>query len=216
MKFTHILEGMNYLKVAGSDGVLPQVYFEFGCHSARTFSAAVNAGKYLGMSDLKLYAFDSFEGLPKTNVNEDGYFKSGMFCTSKTEFKKSLYQKTGVWIDDQYIVEGFYSESLTSEVQARMPKVGIVHIDVDLYSSTAEVLRFIKPLLVQGTLLMFDDWYCFPGGISKGERLALEEFLADNVGIKVEPWKAYSTFGQSFFVSKLFQNQNRCEKEGIT
>ena len=41
LKFTHILEAVNYLRIAE----LRYNYYEFGCHSARTFSAAANADK---------------------------------------------------------------------------------------------------------------------------------------------------------------------------
>ena len=204
LKFLHILEAVNYLRVAGDAGrLLPQTYFEFGCHSGRTFSAAVNAAGFFKMANLEFFAFDSFAGLPDTNDLQDGCFQTGTFCTSRKDFLGILERKTGLRLGDKYIVQGFYSDSLTSELQAQMPKAGIVHIDVDLYSSTVDVLRFLKPLLVQGTLLIFDDWYCFPGGTLMGERRAFTEFLADNNGISVEPWKAYSTFGQSFFVTKL-------------
>ena len=208
LKFVHILEAINYMRVAGADGgVMPQTYFEFGCHSGRTFSAAVNAAGFFKMSNAEFYAFDSFEGLPATKQEEDGYFKAGTFCTSRADFVSIVHAKTGLHLGDRYIVEGYYCDSLTSELQARMPKAGVVHIDVDLYSSTVDVLRFLKPLLVQGTLLVFDDWYCFPGGSLMGERRALTEFLAENSDFAVEPWKAYSTFGQSFFVSKVPHSQ---------
>src|SRR5207253_1050238 len=151
------------------------------------------------------YAFDSFEGLPETKSEQDGYFKTGTFCTSRMDFVKIVDSKTGLHLDDKFIVQGYYCDSLTTELQARMPKAGVVHIDVDLYSSTVDVLRFVKPLLVQGTLLVFDDWYAFPGGSLMGERRALTEFLDENPNFQVEPWKAYSTFGQSFFVSKVPQ-----------
>ena len=88
-------------------------------------------------------------------------------------------------------------------MQSRMPKVGMVHIDVDLYSSTMEVLEFIKPLLVVGTVLIFDDWYCFPPGANKGEMKAVKEFSSANPSFQLEEWKAYSTFGKSFFVTSL-------------
>ena len=207
LKFVHILEAVNYVKVAGADGdALPQTYFEFGCHSGRTFSAAVNAARLLWARDPKFYAFDSFEGLPETYGEEDGYFQEGTFCTCRDDFVGIVRKTTGLSLDDKYIVQGYYCDSLTPEVQARMPKAGVVHIDVDLYSSTVEVLVFIKPLLVTGTLLIFDDWYCFPGGSLMGERRALTEFLDNNPGFEVEPWKAYSTFGQSFFVSRVPQS----------
>ncbi len=216
LKFVHILEAINYMRVAGAAGeVLPQNYFEFGCHSGRTFSAAVNAAGYLGMPNAEFYAFDSFEGLPPTSAGEDGIFQSGSFSTSRADFVRIVERKTGLRLGDQYIVQGYYSDSLTAALQTRMPKAGIVHIDVDLYSSTVDVLRFVKPLLVQGTLLMFDDWYCFPGGSLMGERRALTEFVSNNLGIAVEPWKAYSTFGQSFFVTKVPHNQNLRRQKSV-
>jgi O-methyltransferase len=204
IKFTHILEAINYLRVAGVSGrVLPQTFFEFGCHSGRTFTAAIGAAQLFRMKNVEFYAFDSFEGLPETNEVEDGCFQPGSFNTSYQNFIEIVHNKTGLNVGDFKIVKGFYSDSLTSQVQSAMPRAGVVHIDVDLYSSTVDVLAFIKPLLVQGTVLLFDDWYCFPGGTIQGERRALTEFLNANTGYQVEPWKSYSTFGQSFFVSRV-------------
>ena len=93
--------------------------------------------------------------------------------------------------------------SLTKKLQDKMPKAGIVHIDVDLYSSTVDVLNFVTPLIVSGSVLIFDDWYAFPGGSKKGERKALEEFLQKTPKFSIETWKSYSTFGKSFFITKL-------------
>ena len=42
-KCVHIMEAMNYAKIA----LLPKVYLEFGCHSGRTFSAAIRASREL-------------------------------------------------------------------------------------------------------------------------------------------------------------------------
>ena len=88
LKFVHILECINYLRVAGFNNEIPPVYFEFGCHSGRTFCAAVNAANYLGLEEAKFFAFDSFEGLPKTEVETDGIFQEGEFSTSVLEFKR--------------------------------------------------------------------------------------------------------------------------------
>lgn len=201
LKFVHLLECMNYLKVAGHENKIPQVYYEFGCHSGRTFSATVNAANYLGMKDATFFAFDSFSGLPQTSKNQDGIFQEGEYSTGIEEFKSIVKKNTGLELSENNIIEGFYNNSLSEDLQRKMPQVGIVHIDVDLYSSTVEVLEFIKPLVVVGSILVFDDWYCFPPGESQGEKLALEEFLAANTGFKVEEWKNYSTFGKSFFVT---------------
>ena len=95
-KCVHIMEAMNYTKIA----LLPKVYFEFGCHSGRTFSAAIRASRELSiLEDTSFYAFDSFEGLPETTDN-DGIFESGTFLTGIADFKKALEKQASYKIND--------------------------------------------------------------------------------------------------------------------
>lgn len=193
------MEAMNYVKVSQ----LPKVFFEFGCHSGRTFSAAIRAAREINILDeASFYAFDSFEGLPNT-TQEDGIFKTGTFYTGEDDFKIALKKQANFNLDNKYICKGFYSNSLTKDLQNNMPKIGVVHIDVDIYSSAKEVLNFIKPLLVKGSVLIFDDYYCFPAGSNQGECKALNEFLEENQGFQVEEWKSYSSFGKSFFITSI-------------
>lgn len=204
LKLTHILEGINYLRVAGNYGeFIPKTFFEFGCHSGRTFVTAVNSAKYLNLKDIEFFAFDSFQGLPKTISKFDGVFKKGTFKTKLEEFKNIVKNKTYLRLKNQNLTSGFYEKTLNKELQNKLPKIGMVHIDVDLYSSTCEVLNFIKPLLVEGSVILFDDWYCFPVGKEMGESKAFNEFLKENKNFKVEEWKNYSTFGKSFFVKSI-------------
>lgn len=198
LKFTHLLEAVNYCKVAQ----LPKVFLEFGCHSARTFSAVINAAQYLKISEMQFYAFDSFQGLPETVETVDGIFKKATFNTQKSDFVKKVWENTKFKVSEDYIIEGFFSDSLTLELQKTMPKVGMIHIDVDLYSSSVDVLKFIRPLLTVGTVILFDDYYCFPPDGKMGEMRAFLEMLQDDSNLEVKEWKAYSTFGQSFFITK--------------
>ena len=204
LKFAHILESINYLRIAGNNGeLLPQTFFEFGCHSGRTFSNAVNSSDYLKMDKMEFFAFDSFEGLPSTDPKIDAIFKAGSFNTSYKNFKKIIKRETYLDLNEKNVIQGFYNKSLTSELREELPKIGVLHIDVDLYSSACQVLNFIKPLLCQGSVILFDDWYCFPVGMYKGEAKAFNEFLQANRNIKVQEWKNYSTFGKSFFVTGI-------------
>ena len=56
----------------------------------------------------------------------------------------------------------------------------VIYIDCDLYSSTVPILEFCKPFLQLGTIIVFDDWFCFHGLNNKGERLAFSEFRSAN------------------------------------
>jgi|SRR6266508_650516 len=195
-KFVHIMEAVNYLRVAG----LPTVFFEFGCHSGRTFSAALLAARFLKIQ-LDAYAFDSFEGLPESDEDSTGVFAKGRFRTDVRAFKDAVRARAGITVADDHIIKGFFDDSLTAELSDRLaPRVGFVHIDVDLYKSTVPVLDFVKPKLASGSVVLFDDWYCFPVGQAAGERRAVEEFLTRNPEIIFEEWKDYSGFGKSFFV----------------
>ena len=196
-KFQHIMEAVNYVRITE----LPTIFFEFGCSSGRTFSAALLAAKYFRMP-LDAYAFDSFEGLPETNKDEDGIFRAGSFCTKLDQFRKIIKKRIKVDLPEKNIIKGFYNQSLTKQLAQGLPrKVGFVHIDVDLYSSTVTVLEFIKDHLANGTVVLFDDWYCFPPGKEMGEKKALKEFLKKYPQFQFSEWKNYSGFGKSFFVS---------------
>jgi O-methyltransferase len=69
-----------------------QFFFEFGCHSGRTFATAMNSAYFLDIRECQFFAFDSFEGLPETN-SQDGIFKEGTFLQTKRTLKKSLRKK---------------------------------------------------------------------------------------------------------------------------
>ena len=57
LKFVHILESFNYQKVAGNNGItIPKTYYEFGCHSGRTFCSAINAAEFLNQKDFEFFA----------------------------------------------------------------------------------------------------------------------------------------------------------------
>jgi hypothetical protein len=66
------------------------------------------------------------------------------------------------------------------------------------------MINIIKKLLVEGSVLIFDDYYCFPAGSNQGECKALKEFLENNKGFQVEEWKSYSRFWQIFFYYKYW------------
>ena len=54
------------------------------------------------------------------------------------------------------------------------PKINFVHIDVDTYETTKFILNLIKPRLIKGAIILFDELYNFEGW-DVGEYKALNE-----------------------------------------
>ncbi len=100
-------------------------------------------------------------------------------------------------------VKGFYADSLP--VQQMPDRVSFAYVDCDLYSSTTEVLRFLEPRIQHGTIVAFDDYYCYSPHGPSGERLAAAEFFDDNPDWQLLPYVQYGWYGKSFVVERRWQ-----------
>jgi O-methyltransferase len=151
-------------------------YFEFGCHKGRTMRAAWDA--FHALYDFTYVAFDSFEGLPELEgIDRMPIWKKGDLKTSEEEFIKTVVGH-GMPREKLITVKGFYDSSLTPQLQARFlpTKAAVIYIDCDLYASSVPVLEFVRALLQPGTVMVFDDWFCFRGDPERGQRRAFREF----------------------------------------
>ena len=150
---------------------------EFGVYVGRSYMHQVNAIK-IKYPNTKLIGFDSWEGLPDETATVwfPERHSKGKFSTTKDVVLNQL----GADIDDPRfnLVDGFFKDSLTKEIQDSIKDLIYVNVDVDIHSSTVEVLEFIRPLLRKGVIIYFDDWKDpqdkFEG--KWGEHLAWEEF----------------------------------------
>lgn len=186
-------------------------YLEFGVWKGRSFMRAFHTWKYVllnnkNLSDLKFYAFDSFEGLPEITSTEDkatGEFKKGEYACSEVEFIGNL-KKSGVDIDRVQTIKGWYDKVLNDKTKATLPikRAAVIYIDADLYESAVAVLDFITSYVADGTILIFDDWYCFRGRKDMGEQKAFSEWLSKNPKITAEQYKQFNWKGNSFILHK--------------
>jgi hypothetical protein len=195
---------------SGLDGA----YMEFGCFEGASFINAHHAyAHWLAraaeagwpMSRRKMYAFDSFEGLPELSEadRQPGYsvFARGQYCCSRERFVANLL-RAGVDMKTVQIVPGFYQDSLTAELREtiRPVRAMVVHIDCDLYSSAKDALEFLAPLVGDGTVMLFDDYYCHRGNPSFGVRRAVDEW-ATRERIVMSPYFSYSWAGRAFIAT---------------
>jgi O-methyltransferase len=175
-------------------------YAEFGCYGGMTFRIAWSACHNVGYG-AHLWGFDSFEGLPDSEDARDHHVRwtPGWLATPLEEFHEIC--ALGSIPRDRYTaVPGYYSVSLRPDAQGPRPeKISFAYIDCDLYSSTLEVLTFLETRLRPGSVLGFDDWFCYSPSRPSGERLAALEHFADSAWALV-PFVQYGWYGMSFLV----------------
>lgn len=111
------------------------------------------------------HAFDSFEGLPESWTLGA---RTGAF---------SVGGRLPAVHGNVVLVKGFFEDTLQQFVSTRDYKaVAFLHVDCDLYSATKTVLDRLAPLLVEGTVIVFDEYFNYPGW-QQGEYKAFAEFI---------------------------------------
>lgn len=97
-----------------------------------------------------VFGFDSFTGLPEPWVDKHGktVVPPGYFSTQGTVPK----------VDGVKFYVGWFSDTLPEYLQIAQP-IALLHIDSDLYSSAKEVLWALNNYIVEGTIIVFDEWF---------------------------------------------------------
>ena len=153
---------------------------------------------------MRFFAFDSFEGLPElTGPDRDtSDFAAGKFACSPEAFSERV-SRHGVDLSKVVTVPGWFADTCCEETIRRhgMRAAAFVHIDCDLYESTRTVLKFIEPLLVDGTILIFDDWYSFKGNPALGEQRAFYEWAPTQAHLTFTEFQKEGPWRNSFIVN---------------
>ncbi len=177
-------------------------YAEFGCWSGNTFWLAVQESRSAGLG-CKLWAFDSFEGLPASSMAEDQHpaWPPGAMRMSLDDFHAAA-RRHGIPASIYEVVPGYYDATLAAGAQKKnLPsRISLAYIDCDLYSSTMDVLRFLLPRLQHGMILAFDDYFCYSKGALAGEKRACSEVFDANAEWRLAPYAQYGWGGLSFVV----------------
>ncbi len=195
-----------FKKINGTEVIEKGDYSEFGIFKGYTFWYAQNHVATMNIKNMRFFGFDSFQGLPQVGEidrTENNDFYKGQYSFSYDKVRKKLDGKDVDW-GKTFLIEGFFCDTLNSDLKKKylLKKIALALIDCDLYSSSVDVLNFIKDLVVDGTVLMFDDWNCFNKDNSKGQRRAMHEFLENNTQFFVEDFFSYGTWGQVFIIHK--------------
>jgi len=113
-----------------------------------------------------LHLFDTFAGLPPPSDSEATVLAQGQFSASLAAVRALLAGHDGV-----HFHVGLFPDSGAAAVHEQF---NLVHLDVDLYSSTLAGLEFFYPRMVRGGIIITHDYSMLPGVAQ-----AMRVFLAD-------------------------------------
>jgi len=154
------------------------LYCEFGVATGTTLNFI--ADRVRG----EVHGFDSFEGLPETW--RDGF--------SKGAFRRSGLPAVRANVR---LYKGWFHESLPGFLKDHPGPAAFLHMDADLYSSTKTVFDLLDDRIVPGTVIVFDEYFNYPGW-HQGEYRAFQEF-ADARGVEFE-YLAYCRYNEQLAV----------------
>jgi hypothetical protein len=177
----HYIDKHDTLRAALARAPKEGLYLEFGVYSGSTLSIIV-ANAPAGA----VHGFDSFEGLPE--AWRPG-FGEGAFATEKLPD-----------VPGADLVVGWFDDTLPGFLEKHTEPVAFLHLDADLYSSTRTVLTALAPRLQEGTVILFDEYFNFPGW-EEHEHRAWTEFVAER-GLRFE-YLAYTAEDEQVAVRLL-------------
>lgn len=160
---------------------------EFGVWKGKTFMWQVEA-ILAKCQRSRLIGFDSWAGLPEetAGVWRPDRHAAGEFSCAKDHVLNALASRNVLGDPRFRLIDGFFKDSLTKELQSEIKDLIFVNVDVDIHISCVDVLEFIQPLLRKGVIIYFDDWKD-PADIHDGkwgEHLAWEEFTCKYPNVK--------------------------------
>lgn len=155
------------LKLAPSGGLA----LEFGVWSGSTLRVIADAR---GGHDV--YGFDSFDGLP-----EDW----------RTGFPAGTFPVDGLPdVPGAELVVGLFADTLPGFLAEHDGPVDFVHVDCDLYSATVTVLDHVAPRLRDGAIIVFDEYFNYPGWERHEHRAWMEHVERTGVAFTYEGYAA--------------------------
>lgn len=145
--------------------VNPGLILEFGVASGRTINQIADL-----VPDRPVHGFDGFKGLPEDwNLK----FRAGHFAQEIPEVR-----------DNVELHVGWFEDTLPGFVEANEGPIALLHVDCDLYSSTKTIFQHLGSRLVEGSIILFDEYFNYPGW-RQHEYKAFQELKAE-IGFEYE------------------------------
>jgi hypothetical protein len=150
------------LNLVNRDGL----FLEFGVATGQTISQIAER------SQVRVFGFDSFEGLPEP---------------WRTGFPKGCFSgETPRVPPNVSIIKGWFSETLPRFVQEHNEPAAFLHVDCDLYSSTKCVFDFLHPRIGPGCVIVFDEYFNYPGWQNHEHKAFMELVGGHQLGFRYD------------------------------
>lgn len=179
MQDAEFLYAEHLLATLDQEGVAGAVV-EFGVFTGSNLENLARSLEKLG-SGRELWGFDSFEGLPAPDaVKDGGVWHEGQYAADHETVRAFLRADERPWMR---LVKGWFADAFAAEPARAMGDVAYARLDGDLYQSALDCLDFLAPRLVDGAVLVFDDWAF---SWEMGEPLAFREWAARHPEFRFE------------------------------
>jgi len=165
---------------------------ETGCIvEAGVWRGGMSAGIADALPGRVHYLFDSFEGLPPAEeIDGEAALKWQQDVTGPTYYDncqadRSFAEEAMAIASAKkvHIVQGWLNETTSGFVPSE--PIGILRLDVDWYESTMQCLSGFYPFVMQGGLIILDDYYAWDGCAR-----ALHDYLAAHkCDDRIEKWR---------------------------
>jgi hypothetical protein len=165
---------------------VPGAIVECGVWRGGATVAAIRALQSLDVADRDIYLYDTFEGMNEPGVHDvrhDGEPAILKFnrlkidrdrsdwCRAELEGVQQAVLATGYPAERIHFIKGKVEETIPEQAPER---IAVLRLDTDWYESTRHELEHLFPRLVQGGVLLLDDY-----GYWQGARRAVDEYLAE-------------------------------------
>jgi hypothetical protein len=163
---------------------IPGAFVECGVWKGGSSMAAALTYRRLNRTDVDLFLFDTFEGMPEPG-KEDNHRSTGaaakdMLAGTDNSSSMKCYaglnevcrnlEGTGYPGERLHFVKGMVEETIPSQAPH---EISILRLDTDWYASTKHELNHLFPRVSRNGVLIIDDY-----GDWEGARKAVDEYFA--------------------------------------
>ncbi len=178
---------------------LPGDMVELGVYRGTTLMNWANFLEIRNMPDRQkqVFGFDNFRGFTSLHEKDgkvDGRVKKEVGGFDAGVFDEILKDAISIYDKDRFVpykprvilVEGDIEETVPRFVEEHPGlRICLLHFDCDMYEPTMVGLKYFWPLVVQGGVVLFDEYGIRPW---EGESRAVDEYFQGKAKIKRFDW----------------------------